>query len=1544
MTVRTARIRIEDLSPLETLTEQEMAEISGAGRKGKWQFSGQSMEVLEVRQVMSAVTVALTPENQSTVNNAVHTATGVDPTVPEQMVPAVLQALQQVRQQAASLQNGTGQIAFNSDAARQQFIAALDGILGSQMNNATSSSLQAAGITVISRASASEISGFLTNGTAASQDLLVLRLQRSTTETLTVTATETDQLSMQGKTIAASVTGTLSGSLKVEGDLVFGLNASGRAFVREGSSVSASTNIKGALSASANPNSQVGVALSGAGHFTGGSQYVVNDGDTVGAENLYLDMDALFSDFATNTTITGDMDFDGVTASLTVPGMSNPINVPATFEWNPIENTGNITIDENAVEDAILDGVAKSVDQALEQLSERTHVLTDRLGDIPVIGDEIENDVTNRLQSLLDVDVPDDGVRSYLEDRGFQINSTIGFQDLIEGNLGDLFVVTWHRHEVGSTISRTGSGTFGKGGVQFDVAGNFTVQPEYNITVTFGVDAVGGLFIQEGSAVELTVSADGNLDGSAKIPNLVNVHVSASAPEGQHVVDASLLASVNDGDAQAGERLYATNLSTNAFAVAFDSSIQVDAKMSVDSPVQQLPSWIQSTLNGLLPDSISWTAGVSYDFVTGDFQYNINDTSLTDIVTAFQGADGVEDALKNYMLDRIAENNPIPESTQQFLGTKIPLLDQNVMDLLDIPKAMQYVIAPLAFRGQAAPSVPGDTLDIRFDLFNAANIGRMLSGQTYDIVSLDIDQRFEKDMAKITVIPETVVASYLGIVNATVEVNLTPGFFFDINMLTGIDSLGFYIEGVQKDTSAKDIEPNFKLGGKLEARVIVEGDILLLVDFLRVTGTVGIEAYGDMTFVSPHPDTLKVRVGDINPDQIVVGLGVDLTLQMQGEVGLVEYDQWDKDVFLYGNSEAEHRVIPLYRSNKVSLADIQDQLAEYKERLKSQGKQVVFAAAAATHDPHFVAAAIGIIYNDSGMGETVRKLVVDFNMRVDQAAEALSKAGKKISEIAAPLWEHCNNDLNKFAGALKAAGAKIGEVATEVWSRAGGDLNKLAAALKAAEGSIGEIAGELWNRAGGDLNKLGAGLKAAGGRVGEIATELWNRAGNDLNKLATGLKSAGASVSEIATEVWNRAGGSLNRLASALKAAGASTGEIADEIWKRSGSDLNKLAGALQSIGAGLGDIGTQIWNRAGGDLNKLAGALVSVGDSARGVAQALGRVSSDVSRIAQALNSRVSGNLSTIAEAMWSISWTTARNIAGGLGAVTRDASAIASAISSKVTSNLSSIADAMYRGIGWTSYRDVAAGLGGLTRSASSIAGAISGALGASLSTIADAMYRGIGWTSYRDVAAGLGGLTRSASSIAGAMSGALGASYSTIADAMYRGISWTSYRDVAAGLGSLTRSASSIAGALRNTLGASFGTISDAMWHGISWTSHRDVAAGLGSVTRDASAIAGALRNSIGASFQTIADAMYRGISWTSYTDVGRGLRAVTSDANVIASALRNGAGAADSTIRGVLQSVGNGAANLNNAINSVSNAVNSAANTVNNVISSIARRPW
>jgi hypothetical protein len=43
---------------VETLSEDQMALIHGAGRKKKWEFSGQAMEVLEVRQVLSALSIA----------------------------------------------------------------------------------------------------------------------------------------------------------------------------------------------------------------------------------------------------------------------------------------------------------------------------------------------------------------------------------------------------------------------------------------------------------------------------------------------------------------------------------------------------------------------------------------------------------------------------------------------------------------------------------------------------------------------------------------------------------------------------------------------------------------------------------------------------------------------------------------------------------------------------------------------------------------------------------------------------------------------------------------------------------------------------------------------------------------------------------------------------------------------------------------------------------------------------------------------------------------------------------------------------------------------------------------------------------------------------------------------------------------------------------------------------------------------------------------------------------------------------------------------
>ncbi len=1243
MNVRMPRIRIEELSPVETLSEDQMALIHGAGRKKKWEFSGQAMEVLEVRQVLSALTVAPASSEQ--------------PAIPQELMPAVMNALQQIRSQAGNISSGPGLIAFSSDDARQLFLKTLDNTLGGQLQGQTSAALQAAGISVVSRASLTEIDQFLTAGTAAAQDLIVLRFQSTSSGTLLLTAQQSQQISAAGKTLAAGTTGSVSGTLEVSGDLVFGLDRSGRAFVREGSQLSAAVKASGGFTTSAGSGSQVALSLQGLGHLNHSTSFAIDDGDANSGENLYLDVDAVFTGFSSNSVFAGDLNFAGVNASFTVPGLSAPISVPAELKLDPSGTQAELTIDDAAVEEAVLDAAARAVVQATGKLAERTRQLTDKISDIPVIGEQIEAELTRRLDSLLDIDLPEQGVEDYLADRGFEIDSTIGFSDLIEGNLTDLFVITWHRQEMGSLITQTATGSFGKtdgSGIGFALGGTLTVQPQYAITVTFGVDVTGGLFILEGSEVEVSITADGSLRGKAAIPNLVNVQVNASAPAGQHVIHATLSAGVTDGDARSGERLYAADLLQSSFATVVDARVQLDARFAVDSPVQQLPAVIRGALNGLLPDSITWTAGVSYDAITKTLDYHISNNSLTDIVTAFQEADGVEDALKNYMLDRIAENNPLPASTQDFLGTKIPLLDQNVMDLLDIPKAAQYVLAPRAFRSRPAGIDRDESLSFQLDLFRTengipVNIRRLLSGETFDIVSLDIQQSFVKDLAKITVLPETVVASYFGIVNATVEVNLNPGFFLEVDMLTGVDSLGYYIEGAKHDAISKDMKPNLKLGGRIEAQIIAEADLLFLLDFARVTGTVGLRGFGDMTLVSPHPQTQKVRFSDINPDTIAVGLGVDLTLQVHGELGLVDNDAWDADVFLYGDSPDDRRLIELYRSNKVTLGDIQDQLAEYRQRLESQGKQRILAAAAVIPDPHLLAAAIMIIYSDSGMGEVVRKLVVDYRMRVDQAAKALFRmreeavriadrlrtatvrintntiggvsssreavdtlarqrssgadkvgdAFRRIGEIASHLWNHCGDNLSEFAKAIQALGADTEELVREVWVKCRdhlkGDLAKFAAALNAVNAvnaGIDRIATEVWKQTAGNAAEralqLVTALRAAAKSFPEITAQLWSRLSGTYTEkmrvLVGTLISARAGVSDFAESVWSKTEGKLQDrvrlLGESLVAMKATPAQIAEQLWHRCGRDLQTLAEAMNGAKVKIGDIAAELWKK----------------------------------------------------------------------------------------------------------------------------------------------------------------------------------------------------------------------------------------------------------------------------------------------------------------------------------------------------------------------------
>ena len=59
--------------------------------------------------------------------------------------------------------------------------------------------------------------------------------------------------------------------------------------------------------------------------------------------------------------------------------------------------------------------------------------------------------------------------------------------------------------------------------------------------------------------------------------------------------------------------------------------MNLDAELSADSPVNQLPEFLRDSLSGVFPSQLSWSANVTYDMVTQKRGYSIDESSLTQV-------------------------------------------------------------------------------------------------------------------------------------------------------------------------------------------------------------------------------------------------------------------------------------------------------------------------------------------------------------------------------------------------------------------------------------------------------------------------------------------------------------------------------------------------------------------------------------------------------------------------------------------------------------------------------------------------------------------------------------------------------------------------------------------------------------------------------------------------------------------------------------------------------------------------------------------------
>ncbi|WP_166831545.1 PPC domain-containing protein [Thalassoroseus pseudoceratinae] len=907
--------------------------------------------------------------------------------------------------------------------------------------------LQSIGFTVQSAISSFDLFAYSFNGGVLPQDLLVLQHQGNRTQQLTFEADDTTSFGVNNSSIEASISGNIEGDADTTTDLRFGLESSGQFFVQEGGRVGVNVAASGNLDGQAKSGKSISGSLAAEGELAADVVWILDDGDAIESERLYLASTELIEALANadSVTVSGQLNLNELRLTLNVPGLpqnATAVELEGTGTWNLADESGEFQLDSNA----LINSLASDVVRRLDEFANRADSFADKASGLPLVGPQITTSIQSLIDSTLRFNLPEEGILPFLESRGLTVATVVSPEELLSGNVTDLITLEYSHSETPEAWMLGNSTALdAANGIGFDLQGELTAQPSLDLQLVFGLDTVGGIYVQEGSSAELSLTVDTSdtgLTAEVEIPGLTSVHGTVVGLSNQHVADAGFSLVVNDFDSTDEERLYLYDETEGGLILALENeqalSLQARADLlatlSIENPLSNLPRFVTDTLpldtiTGI-PQTLEWMASLHYDAATDEFSYTLDGNDWSEIIGALQNSESLQDALFQVMIDQFAENNPIPKSVQEFFGKKLGFFQQNILDLLDVPEAAQFVLAPEAFRGQTLAQIQSesgnnDQLSLQFELFSPSNIEKFLTGQPYDIFSLDVDQTFESSIGEITALPETTLFSYFGIVNIELGVTLEPSIEFGFDFTVGLDTEGFYLEENDIDGVSN---PHITFGGGITGNVAATGNLFVVLDLVEVTADVGLDAFGGFTFNAPESSNdSKVRPSDIiEPDNIDVSVGLDLDLGLQGEVGIV-----DANIVL--QTERLSRVIPLYRNEAGTLSDIQDRLQEFKDEFESTGKEAIFLAAK-TGKPQIVAAAAYLLYQEtqSYVGtavQLVREYEVDLvdvakalssglNANLKDVAAAVYAVNQDLAETASILYQHVTSDLSEIAKAL----------------------------------------------------------------------------------------------------------------------------------------------------------------------------------------------------------------------------------------------------------------------------------------------------------------------------------------------------------------------------------------------------------------------------------------------------------------------------------------------------------------------------------------------
>lgn len=863
----------------------------------------------------------------------------------------------------------------------------------------------------------------------------LVRLVYSAPLSESITTLDEFELGLSGSTninlgfgnLGLSGTGTLTGSWDGMAHLTVGLDRSGGIYIQEGSALTVSLNGNGELTGTVSILGE-SATLSAGATASANVNVSISDGDSTPLERIY------FASLIGAVQVAGNVDASLNSIALTV---SNPLGSLAGVSGDAFKQDLNIDLVgmvdlENPTASALQFNdttfqtwMLQQAQEVLSGLAEYAFDIlnVDQLRKLPYLNQVLVADLSAKLQqSLTQATVSTAGLRAV---------------DLLSGNLQGqtIFEVTYNQTlaNLSQTLAaKPGNVEFGPARLSLEQA-TLSGQANLGISITFGLDTVGGAYVRENSRVTAGANLTGTATGSLALGSFKALTASATA-----AANLGVIATINDGDAVTNEKLYLDSgfLPIQAgLDPAKSQTFTLNADVSLTNPAAEIP--IVGAIVGQLLNTLSWKAALTYNLVNpAATTYAIDTASVNLLVQRFQNiGPTLRSALLDAVLSQLTTSNPIPDSVRDLLGMKIDMLGgKTILDLAGLG-GLGFLLGsgggstPTANNAQATSSPTSfklsDNLTLNLDILSPTQILNLVNGSSVSYVSLDIDASMQQNI-KVPILPQTPIASFFGIGNITVGADLTSNLGVGVDLTIGLDTQGFYVQ------EAPSI---LYVSGGVGGVINIQGDIAHLVPFaevsmgllLNATGSIGLNTSSASGRIRPNE---IFRGGQLNTEIITVGLDVGLDMTVGGRVGLLDLGL-DQEI---GQFKFD---FPIYSYQSGAGQPGNDAFSAVKAKLRSEGEKLATCAVAQAGGPIIGAIGCSYAYRDEiaqalkDAAKWVGEQFEDVNEAVGEAAEQvgkeIDKASKKIAETAAAFEKSLREGLDNILSGVSQVFVDVGQ-------------------------------------------------------------------------------------------------------------------------------------------------------------------------------------------------------------------------------------------------------------------------------------------------------------------------------------------------------------------------------------------------------------------------------------------------------------------------------------------------------------------------------------